>query len=171
MGVTKWIDLFIYGRFFCFVTYDFLQNALLLLSRTGTQSFFKKYIVMWYKMLETGWQAQVAFAHRNVPFNAFISAFIAHKEKVSKLHWQNIMRIEEGKPQRCSDYYWQMPLSDTTLLSSKWTKEVLIALKLMKTILPFNNWCLFSYYGYSYLFLVEQCKMAEVPPFTSFKSL
>lgn len=35
-------------------------------------------------MFETGWHAQVAFAHRNIPFNAFISAFIVHKEKVSK---------------------------------------------------------------------------------------
>lgn len=37
-------------------------------------------------MFETGWHAQVPFAHRNIPFNAFISALIAHKDKVSKLH-------------------------------------------------------------------------------------
>lgn len=162
------MDLTKSGVCFCFVTHNFIQNVLLPLSCIGTGKSSKKHGVPCFKMFEIRWNAQVAFAYRNIHFNAFISAFTA--SKVSKLHWQILREYRKANLKRCSDYQ-QMTLSESTLLNSKWTTEALITLKLIKPILAFNNWHLFSCYDCSYSFLVEQCKVAEVSPFTSFKSL
>lgn len=157
-----------FGVCFCFVTYNFIQNVLLPLSCTGTGKSFKKHGVLWFKMFEIRWNAQVVFVYRNIYFNVFISAFTA--SNISKLHWQIWWECSKANLKRCSDYQ-QMTLSDSTLLDSKWTTEALITLKLIKPILAFNNWHLFSCYDCRYLFLVEQCQIAEVSPFSSFKSL
>lgn len=58
----------------------------------------------------------------------------------------------------------------TSHSGAKWTQGALIALKLIKTLLASNKWCLLGCYDYSYTLSLHNVSWQKFLPFTSFKS-